>query len=40
MFHPWILCELRSREHVIGAFGYSFESVDSNHELALPHKEI
>jgi FkbM family methyltransferase len=45
-YHPWILCELHSRENdrawreLIGGFGYSFESVDSNHVLALPHKEI
>ena len=46
-FHrPWILCELHSRaidqawRELIGGFGYSFESVDENHVLALPHKEI
>ena len=45
-YHPWILCELHSREkdrawrELIGGFGYSFESVDSDHVLALPHKEI
>ena len=44
--HPWILCELHSRANdqawreLIGGFGYSFESVDKNHVLALPHKEI
>jgi FkbM family methyltransferase len=44
--HPWILCELHSRtidqawRELIGGFGYSFESVDENHVLALPHKEI
>ena len=44
--HPWILCELHSRANdqacreLIGGFGYSFESVDENHVLALPHKEI
>jgi FkbM family methyltransferase len=44
--HPWILCELHSRANdqawreLIGGFGYSFESVDENHLLALPHKEI
>src|SRR5580692_8767864 len=44
--HPWILCELHSRANdqawreLIGGFGYSFESVDESHVLALPHKEI
>jgi hypothetical protein len=43
---PWILCELHSRaieqawRELVGGFGYSFESVDENHVLALPHKEI
>jgi FkbM family methyltransferase len=43
---PWILCELHSRENdrawreLIGSFGYSCESVDENHVLALPRKEI
>jgi FkbM family methyltransferase len=44
--HPWIVCELHSRANdqawraLVGRFGYSFESVDENHVLALPHKEI
>lgn len=43
---PWILCELHSQENdqawreLIGRFGYSCESVDENHVLALPRKEI
>lgn len=45
-YHPWILCELHSRENarawreLIGGFGYSFESVDSDHVLASPPREI
>jgi FkbM family methyltransferase len=44
-YHPWILCELHSRENarawreLIGGFGYSFESVDSDHILASPPRE-
>jgi FkbM family methyltransferase len=44
--HPWILCELHSRANdqawrkLIGDFGYTFETVDQGHVLALPHKEI
>jgi FkbM family methyltransferase len=43
---PWILCELHSRANdeawreLIGGFGYSVESVDENHVLAWPQKEI
>ena len=45
-YQPWILCELHSRENdrawreLIAGFGYSFESVDSDHVLASPHKEV
>jgi FkbM family methyltransferase len=46
IYRPWILCELHSPENdrawrkLIGGFGYSFESVDSDHVLAWPSKEI
>jgi hypothetical protein len=32
--------ELSSRRELVGGFGCFFESVDKNHVLALPHKEI
>jgi FkbM family methyltransferase len=43
---PWILCELHSEENgqavrdLLGEFGYRLESVDANHVLALPNREI
>jgi hypothetical protein len=43
---PWILCELHSEakgrawRELISGLGYSCESVDSNHVLALPRMEI
>jgi FkbM family methyltransferase len=40
--HPWILCEMHSSANddaarkFLGRLGYSFESLDDNHVLALP----
>lgn len=40
--HPWILCEMHSKENdraareFLGGLGYTFEVVDANHILALP----